>query len=103
MESESELTEQELQIARQELVKVMNTRALVNYLQHVTDMPMPAAWNVLFKKNPLDGRIEHREYISYEVAVRGRNQILTRFNPVWTAVVRDRRARNASATHSSTD
>jgi len=103
MESESELTEQELQIARQELVKVMNTRALVNYLQHVTDMPMPAAWNVLFKKNPLDGRIEHREYISYEVAVRERDRILSRFNPAWTAVVRDRRARNASAGDSSAD
>ena len=103
MESESELTEQELQTARQELVKVMNTRALVHYLQHATATPKPTAWNVLFKKNPLDERIEHREYLSYEVAVRERDKILTRFNPVWTAVVRDRRARNASAEHSSTD
>jgi len=85
MESESELASRTL-------------RALVHYLQRATAAPEPTAWNVLFKKNPTDERIEHREYINYEVAVRERDKILTRFNPAWTAVVKNRRARNDSST-----
>jgi hypothetical protein len=56
--------------------------------------PKGSGWNLLFKKtaNPNEV-VSSREYISYEYARMEQEKLIRRLNPVWTAVVRDRRAR----------
>jgi len=67
--------------------------ALVQYLQTLSQ-PQKEPWNLLFKKtaNP-DERVSVREFLNRELAIAERERIIRRFNPVWTAVVRDKKQR----------